>query len=279
MGDGEIWTTIEYRPVGVAGNLADAQFLVSGLGIEPAINFTTSGNISVHLKFEADSDDDATLLAQPRLGAILTPSRYRYVSCRTAPAVNNPRGGTFDRVVFRRAAERLVQVRQSPSLVGTLAFIDIEGSTKRATELGDEGWAKLLSSFRAAARAAVAQSGGNELKDTGDGFLLFWPGAGVDKALAGLVVLARRVREIGLSVRAGVHWGEFRRIDADVGGIEVHTAARVTYHAVGGQIVMTGSARDLLSGDILVSRPSRKELRDVIPRDWYLYTVGTEALA
>jgi class 3 adenylate cyclase len=273
MGSGEFWITIDFKPIGQFGDLADANFLVSGFSsMEPAINFTRDGNVSVHLKFEGIANEDAELIAQQRLCSVLSPSRYRFVRVKSAPAINNPVGGCFGAVEFRAAAERLVTRRKTTGrLVGTLAFIDIVGSTRLIAELGDEPWKHLLEEFRTRTRAIVANSGGHELKTTGDGFLLYWPGLNAARAIEAMVRTRDRVAELGIKVRVGAHWGEFQSITNDVAGIEVHAASRVISHAAPNQILVTGSVLDLLpQSDFHLGLTKALPLRDVIPELWYL---------
>jgi len=138
VGKGEYWVTPEFAPVGTPGDLADVQFLVTGFStMEPALNFTNTGTVSVHLKVAGVSDHDAMLLTQQRFCSVLTPSRYRLANIRVAPAVNNPVGGCFGPVESRLAAEKLVERRRVQALVGTLAFCDIVDSTYLSSQIGD----------------------------------------------------------------------------------------------------------------------------------------------
>lgn len=273
MGAGEFWITIDFKPIGQFGDLADANFLVSGFSsMEPAINFTRDGNVSVHLKFEGIANEDAELIAQQRLCSVLSPSRYRFVQVKSAPAINNPVGGCFGAVEFRAAAERLMNRRKTAGrLVGTLVFTDIVGSTRLISELGDEPWKQLLEEFRRRTRAIVTNSAGHELKPTGDGFLLYWAGLDAARAIQAMLRTRDRVADLGIKLRVGAHWGEFQPIANDVAGIEVHAASRVMSHAAPNQILVTGSVLDLLAqSDFRLGPTKALPLRDVVPELWYL---------
>ncbi len=75
------------------------------------------------------------------------------------------------------------------------------------------------------ARRAVEEFRGQLVKTTGDGILATFdgPGRGIRCAAA----LRDKLRGIGLQIGAGLHTGEGKLRDGDVGGIAVHLAARV----------------------------------------------------
>ena len=56
------------------------------------------------------------------------------------------------------------------------------------------------------------------------------------------------VGSLGLQVRAGVHTGECEVIGGGVGGMAVHIGARVAALAGPGEVLVTGSVRDLMTG-------------------------------
>jgi class 3 adenylate cyclase len=82
------------------------------------------------------------------------------------------------------------------------------------------------------------------------------------------------VGELGLEVRAGLHTGEAEMIGEDVGGLAVHIAARVSQAAGAGEVLVSGTVKDLVVGSGLEfeDRGSR-ELRGV-PGEWRLFAVA-----
>jgi hypothetical protein len=87
---------------------------------------------------------------------------------------------------------------------------------------------------------------GTVVKSTGDGVLATFdaPGRAVQAALA----LNDAVAEIGLSVRAGLHTSEIQQRGADITGIGVNLASRVTDAAPGGEVWVTRTVTDLVAG-------------------------------
>ncbi|HYX79532.1 MAG TPA: hypothetical protein VE976_02865 [Actinomycetota bacterium] len=55
-------------------------------------------------------------------------------------------------------------------LLTTVLFTDIVDSTRRATELGDATWRRLLSSRHAIVRGTLKQHQGGEIDTAGEGF-------------------------------------------------------------------------------------------------------------
>ena len=78
---------------------------------------------------------------------------------------------------------------------------------------------------------------------------------------------------MGIEIRAGIHTGECELLDADIGGIAVHIAARILGHAGAGEILVSRTVRDLVvgSGTGFEDRGS-VELRGV-PGTWQLLAV------
>jgi len=53
---------------------------------------------------------------------------------------------------------------------------------------------------------------------------------------------------MALEVRIGVHSGEIQLMDTDVGGVAVHIAARVAALASAGDVLVSGTVKDLVAG-------------------------------
>ena len=84
------------------------------------------------------------------------------------------------------------------------------------------------------------------MKTTGDGFL-----ATFDSPTRA-VQCARAIREgltrLGLEIRAGIHTGECELVGGDVAGVAVHVASRMQSAARPGEILVSGTVRDLIAG-------------------------------
>ena len=157
------------------------------------------------------------------------------------------------------------------SILTTVLFTDIVGSTDRAVELGDRAWRDLLARHHAAVRRQLARYRGQELDTAGDGFLATFDGPA--RAIRCAQALVADVGELGLDLRAGLHTGECELHDGKVTGIAVSIGARVAAEASAGAILVSSTVKDLVAGsgiefDELGERPLKG-----IPSQWTLYVV------
>ena len=155
-------------------------------------------------------------------------------------------------IAFSRGVRNVVvdtlklQPEQARRLLATVLFTDIVGSTERAQATGDRRWRELLDAHDEAARRLVAQEGGRRIKSTGDGVLAVFDGPG--RAIRCAVALRKELEGLGIEIRAGIHTGELDVTDDDVGGIAVHIAARIMATAGPGEILVSRTVHDLVTG-------------------------------
>ncbi|MCP2367927.1 class 3 adenylate cyclase [Agromyces flavus] len=132
-----------------------------------------------------------------------------------------------------------------PRVVRTFVFTDIVDSTRLTELLGDEAWTRILRWHDQAVRAAVAEHGGQEIKETGDGFFLAFddPDQAVDASVAIQRKLAdlRREHAFAPEVRIGVHRAEASRTGLDYIGGGVNLAARIGMAASGSEILVSAA--------------------------------------
>ena len=155
--------------------------------------------------------------------------------------------------------------------LATVLFTDIVGSTEHAERLGDAGWHELLGRHHALVRSELATFQGREIKTTGDGFLATFdsPGRAVQCARA----IRDGVGRLGLSVRAGLHTGECELAGADIAGIAVHIASRVQALAGRGEILVSGTVRDLVAGSGLPFEDRGRHVLKGIEGEWPVFAV------
>ena len=156
-------------------------------------------------------------------------------------------------------------------VLATVLFTDIVGSTERASELGDEGWRRLLGRHHEAVRRVLEQYRGREVGTSGDGFLATFDGPA--RAVRAAVDAREALRPLGLEIRAGVHTGEVEVVGGDVAGIAVHTGARVSALAAPSEVLVSSTVKDLVAGSgIEFEERGEHELKGV-PGTWRLYAV------
>ncbi len=132
----------------------------------------------------------------------------------------------------------------------TLLFTDVEGSTGLVQALGAD-YAATLRAHQELIRSTIEAAGGIVLEARGDETSSVF--RDVDSAFGAAVEAQRAISahpwpDHGtIRVRVGVHTGEPALSGGSYYGIDVHRAARVTDTGHGGQIVVSGAARDACS--------------------------------
>ena len=146
----------------------------------------------------------------------------------------------------------------STGVFRTILFTDIESSTPLTQRLGDAGAQEVLRKHNSIVRDAVNQSGGSEIKHTGDGIMASFPSASgaVQAAVAIQQGFARHNEEdpdTALRVRIGLNAGEpvaeaHPDGQSDLFGTSVILAARIAAKAEGGEILVSDVVRQLVAG-------------------------------
>ena len=165
----------------------------------------------------------------------------------------------------------LGRAEESDRILATILFTDIVGSTQKATDLGDAAWRELLARHHAVVRGLLARYRGQELDTAGDGFFASFDGPG--RAIACASAIRDEVRGLGLEIRAGLHTGECERVDGKLGGVTVSIGARVAAEAEPGEVLVTGTVKELVAGsEHAFETRGERELKGV-PGSWRVYAV------
>jgi class 3 adenylate cyclase len=184
--------------------------------------------------------------------------------------------GTDTQPLLDEIEEFLTGARQpadAERILATVMFSDIVDSTKRAAELGDRRWRDLLVSIETFVVRELSRFRGRAVKTMGDGFLATFdgPARGIRCATA---IRETARSQFGLEVRSGLHTGEIEVIGDDVGGIAVHIGARVGASAGAGEVLVSGTVKDLVVGSgIPFEDRGERELKGV-PGTWRLWAVA-----
>ena len=156
--------------------------------------------------------------------------------------------------------------------LATILFTDIVRSTDRAAELGDNAWRELLEAHNALVRAELTRYRGVEVNTAGDGFLATFDGPA--RAIKCGREIGRQVRQLGLEVRAGVHTGEVERLGDDLAGIAIHIGARVAAMAGPGEVLVSGTVRDLVAGSGLEFTDRGSHQLRGVPGEWRVFSAS-----
>jgi len=168
--------------------------------------------------------------------------------------------------------EFLTGTRPVPELdrvLATVLFTDIVGSTERAVELGDRRWRDLLGAHDAAVRRELDRFRGREVDTAGDGFLATFDGPA--RAVRCAMSAGETIRELGVEIRAGIHTGECELDGPKVRGIAVHTGARIASLAGAGEVLVSQTVKDLVSGSGLAFEDRGLHELKGVPGEWRVY--------
>jgi class 3 adenylate cyclase len=155
--------------------------------------------------------------------------------------------------------------------LATILFTDIVSSTERAAELGDERWRALVERHDEIIHAEIENFGGRAIKTLGDGFLAVFEGPA--KAIRAARAMSAALRPLGIEIRAGIHTGECDRRGEDLAGIAVNVAARIIAHARAGEIVVSGTVKELVLGSGIEFTDRGSHTLKGVPDEWHLFAV------
>ena len=168
----------------------------------------------------------------------------------------------------------LLGVQEEPvpdTVLATVLFTDIVGSTERAAALGDRGWRELLERHHTLVRRELTRFRGEEKDTAGDGFFATFDGPA--RAIRCAQSVAGQVRELGLELRAGLHTGECELHDDKVAGIAVSIGARVAALAQPGEVLVSSTVKDLVAGSGIDFRDRGEHELKGVPGAWKVYAV------
>ena len=131
-------------------------------------------------------------------------------------------------------------------VMATMLFTDMVGSTTQARGAGDAAWKRTLAMHDDVVRTVLVRFGGREVGTAGDSFLIVFDGA--ERAIRCGLALVEALAAIRAPIRVGIHSGEVERTAEHVRGVAVHTAARILGEAHAGEVLVSGTTRDLAEG-------------------------------
>jgi class 3 adenylate cyclase len=130
--------------------------------------------------------------------------------------------------------------------MATILFTDIVDSTARANDVGDASWKRIVAMHDDVVRNVLPEFGGREIETAGDSFLVAFDN--VEGAIRCGMALVGALAAIQLPIRVGIHSGEIVMTGDQVRGLAVHAAARIVDQARAGEVLVSGTTRDLAEG-------------------------------
>ena len=161
--------------------------------------------------------------------------------------------------------------------LGAVLFTDIVDSTSTMAELGNRRWRDTLEAHNALVRRELVRYGGREVDTAGDGFVATF--GGPSDAIACAQAAVEAVAWIGLTLRAGVHAGEFEIVGEHLGqpkpsGLAMSIGARVADRAAPSEVLVSDTVRQLLIGSEFSFEPRGSAELKGVPGSWDLFAVS-----
>jgi class 3 adenylate cyclase/pimeloyl-ACP methyl ester carboxylesterase len=160
------------------------------------------------------------------------------------------------------------------TVLATVLFTDIVGSTKKQSALGGHAWKELIQRHHAIVREGLERWHGVEADNAGDGFYATFDGPA--RAIRCALDITQRVRELGIEVRAGVHTGECEIVDGKCTGIAVSIGARVASTAGPSEVRVSQTVKDLVAGSGLAFKDAGEHELKGVPDRWRLYAAASD---
>jgi len=169
-----------------------------------------------------------------------------------------------------------------PELLGpvdlTILFTDLEGYSHLTETIGDRNAHRLVRAHNRLVRRTLGQSGGVEVKQTGDGIMAYFLSASravecaveIQRAVA---VHNRQSPGPALNVAIGINTGAPIVDNGDIFGAAVNIAARLAARADGRHIVVSEVVRLLTAGKGFTFRSLGKERLEGLTEPVKLYEV------
>lgn len=148
-------------------------------------------------------------------------------------------------------------------ILTTILMTDIAASTEHLSAVGDGAWDQLLDRHRVLVREVLERYRGTEIDTAGDGFLTMFDGAA--RAVQAAREIRDAVRGIGLDIRAGVHTGEVELVPGGIRGLAVHETARLMALGEPGDVLVSGTTRELSAGSGLAYEDRGSQVLKGIP--------------
>ena len=184
-----------------------------------------------------------------------------------------PYGSCSDTIVREIEAflDRSQKVYVTDRVLTTVLFTDIVDSTQLAVDMGDVMWSDLLEEHHEVVRHALEIFRGLEVKTTGDGFHATFDGPA--RAIQCAIAIRESTHQLGLNLRIGIHTGECEIRGESLEGVAIHVAARVSAMAPGGDILVSRTVKDLVSGSGIEFENFGTHLLKGMPDEYQIFKV------
>src|SRR5438094_1371526 len=183
-------------------------------------------------------------------------------------------------LVLGEIQEFLTGVRTAPApdtMLATVLCTSVAQAGAHAVWLGDKRWNQLVDSHHAVVRKALARYHGREIEAGERGVTAVFDGTA--RAVRCAIDVRDELLHLGLRIRAGVHTGECEIGAGRPRGVPLHVASSVMEAAQPGEVLVSGTVKDLVVGSGLEFADRGVRVFSGIPGSWSVFAAGPEQAA
>ncbi len=178
-------------------------------------------------------------------------------------------------LVIGEIQEFLTGVRSSPTpetMLATVLCTNVAQAGAHAVWLGGKRWNELVDRHHGVVRKALARHSGREVEAGERGITAVFDGTA--RAIRCALEVRDELLNLGLRIQAGLHAGECEVSDGRPRGTALHVASSVMGAAQPGEVLVSGTVKDLVvgSGVEFASRGNREFAG--LPGSWSLFAAG-----
>lgn len=178
-------------------------------------------------------------------------------------------------VVLGEIEEFLTGARTGPvpdTMLATVLCTNVAQAGAHAVWLGGKQWHDLVERHHVVARRAIARYSGREIEAGEQGITAVFDGTA--RAIRCALEVRDQLLELGLRIRAGVHAGECELAGGRPRGVALHVASSIMSAARPGEVLVSGTVKDLVVGSGLEF--AERGLREFpgLPGSWSLFAAG-----
>ena len=180
-------------------------------------------------------------------------------------------------LVIGEIQEFITGVRTAPApdtMLATVLCTSVAQAGAHAVWLGDKRWHQLVGSHHAVVRKALARYSGREIEKSERGVTAVFDGTA--RAIRCAIDVRDELLQLGLRIRAGVHAGECEVADGRPRGVALHVASSVMEAAQPGEVLVSGTIKDLVAGSGLEFADRGVRVFSDLPGSWTVYAAGPE---
>ena len=182
--------------------------------------------------------------------------------------------------VIGEIQEFLTGVRTAPvpeTMLATVLCTNVTQAGAHAVWMGDRRWHELVDRHLTVVRRALDRYSGREIEAGERGVTAVFDGTA--RAIRCALDVRDELLSLGLRIRAGVHAGECEIGGGRPRGVALHVASGVMEAAQPGEVLVSGTVKDLVVGSGLEFADRGVRAFAGIPGSWAVFASGPEAKA